>query len=231
MSENFMSLWWKLCPWHAFKVRASSASWWLSTFVKGIISDKSMNLCEIGLFHRVWSVSKASRDNYHGISWKCLWPQYISIYKFWGWQGLGIVHGPPYIFCLLLKKRKKCKSITYTKIKFYIILISIFFLGWTIKKLRNWGAKNIRRGRGTGAGVDVTERQWAGWRPVIPQNLVDNILAFHEGGDSVPELIKNNYPLFPNTNVFILQIQPSPRVSSLNGEINCIMFKNNGFKK
>ena len=28
-----------------------------------------------------------------------------------------------HIFCLLLKKRKQYKSMTYTKIKFYIILI------------------------------------------------------------------------------------------------------------
>ena len=49
---------------------ASSAKWWLSTLVKGITSDnKLMNLCEIGLFHIVCGVSKATRDNYHWIWW------------------------------------------------------------------------------------------------------------------------------------------------------------------
>ena len=45
--------------------------------------------------------------------------QYISIS---GWAG--VLHGSPYIFCLLFIKRKKYKkSMTYTKIKFYIIFI------------------------------------------------------------------------------------------------------------
>ena len=51
-----------------------------------------------------------------------LCPKYINIYEF-GWDG-GDVHIPPFIFCLLFKKRKKYTSMTYTKIKFYIILIS-----------------------------------------------------------------------------------------------------------
>ena len=29
-----------------------------------------MNLCEIGLFHIVWGVSKGMHDNYHEILWK-----------------------------------------------------------------------------------------------------------------------------------------------------------------
>ena len=72
ISENFRSLWWKLCPWHAFEVYASSTKWWVSAFVKGITSDNNLiNLCEIGLFHIVWGVSKGTCDNYHVIWWKC----------------------------------------------------------------------------------------------------------------------------------------------------------------
>ena len=48
--------------------------------------------------------------------------QNILIYKNFGGYGLD-VHIPPYIFSLLLKKTEKYKSMTYTKIKFYIILI------------------------------------------------------------------------------------------------------------
>ena len=37
-----------------------------------------MNLCEIGLFHIVWDVSKGTCDNYHEIWWKnVLGPKYI----------------------------------------------------------------------------------------------------------------------------------------------------------
>ena len=97
-----------------------------------------MILCEIGLFHIVWSVSKGTHDNYHEIWWKCfrskiyqyIWiSKYINIY----------VQIPPYIFhrtffVYYSKKRIKYKSMTYTKIK-HIILIHFFFLGWIIKKL------------------------------------------------------------------------------------------------
>ena len=65
-----------------------------------------MNLCEIGLFHIVGGVSKAARDNYHGFGENnVLWPKYIDIYKFRGWQGS--VHGPPYIFLFIIKKNGK----------------------------------------------------------------------------------------------------------------------------
>ena len=71
MSENFRSLRWNLCVWHEFEVYASSVELWLSTFVKGVTSNKKlMNLCEIGLFHEVWGVSKGTHDNYHEIWWK-----------------------------------------------------------------------------------------------------------------------------------------------------------------
>ena len=51
-----------------------------------------------------------------------LCPKYIDIYEF----QVGTErdeHIPQYIFCLLLKKQKKYKSMTHTEIKFYIILI------------------------------------------------------------------------------------------------------------
>ena len=50
-----------------------------------------------------------------------LCPKYVDIYEFGRVQGGGDVHILPFIFCLLLKKRKKYKSTTYTKIKFCII--------------------------------------------------------------------------------------------------------------
>ena len=52
--------------------------------------------------------------------------QNISLHMNFRGEG-GDVHGAQYIFCLLLKKLKKYKSMTYTKIKFYIIFIDIFF--------------------------------------------------------------------------------------------------------
>ena len=51
-----------------------------------------------------------------------LGPKDIDIYEFWGgiWRMyMGDVH---FLF-IIEKKRKKYKSMTYTKIKFYIILI------------------------------------------------------------------------------------------------------------
>ena len=117
------------CARHPFEVHVSSAWWWLITFVQGIISyNKLMNLCEIWLFHIVWGVSNATGDNYHGSWWKqCFMAKvyrYIAISEVAG----GGVRDPPYISCLLFKKMwKTYKSMTYTKIKFYIILIYNFF--------------------------------------------------------------------------------------------------------
>ena len=59
--------------------------------------------------------------------------QNISIYKFRGWQG--DKHGIPYIFCSLFKNGKY-KSMTYTKIKFYIL---IFFSRMHNKKIKKRG--------------------------------------------------------------------------------------------
>ena len=51
----------------------------------------------------------------------------------------GDIHIPPSFFCLLFKKQKKYKSITYTKIKFYITLIDFFFLRMNNKKCTKKG--------------------------------------------------------------------------------------------
>ena len=125
MSENFRSLRWKLNPWHSFEVYA----WWLSAFVKGITSDnKLMNLCEIGLFHIVWGVSRATRDNYRIL---LPWPIYMNfggtlksfsvhaftcVYTSSMMQVLGsVIHIMRYMvhltfFVYYLKKRKKVQE-------------------------------------------------------------------------------------------------------------------------
>ena len=73
------------------------------------------------------------------------------------------------------------------------------------KKFKNWGG---------GAGVDVTELQWAGWRTVIPPHCVDNLFAFEEGGDSVQNKFIYIFltPSFPNIFLFILQKLSPPTV-------------------
>ena len=117
-----------------------------------------------------------------------LCPKYIDIFKFRGGRGIEVL-------VYYSKNRKKYKRKTYTKIKFYIIFIPFFFLWSIIKKLRNMGPKNLRKGWPI---VNVTELQCAWWRLVIPPHCVDNILAFEERGDSVPELLKNIFFLhFP----------------------------------
>ena len=46
---------------------------------------------------------------------------------------------------------------------------------------------------------DVAELEWAAWRPAIPPHCVENLFAFDEGGDTVPELLCFfNYYSFPN---------------------------------
>ena len=109
MSEIFRSLRWKLCLLHAFEVYASSPLLWLNAFVKRITSDnKLMNLCEIGLFHIVWGVSKGTHDNYHEILENVLCPKYIDIYEFRGYRE--DVHGLPNIFCFIIKKTEKVQE-------------------------------------------------------------------------------------------------------------------------
>ena len=65
--------------------------------------------------------------------------QNISIYKeFWGVKGgMYIFHCTFFVY--YSKKLKKYKSMTYTKIKFYIILISIFFPRMNNKIFRKKG--------------------------------------------------------------------------------------------
>ena len=87
-------------------------------FVTRIISDNMlMNLCEIGLFHIVWGVSKGTCDNYHKILWKyCfMFKIYLYIYTFWGIWGGGMymVHHTFFLY-YSKKKNEKYKSMTYT---------------------------------------------------------------------------------------------------------------------
>ena len=64
-----------------------------------------MNLCEIGLFHIVWGVSKGTRDNNHEIWWKCFMSkiyQYIWISGGMGGQTYSTIH-----FFFIIKKNGK----------------------------------------------------------------------------------------------------------------------------
>ena len=65
----------------------------------------------------------------------------------------------------------------------------IFFLRMNNKKIKKSGPLNFKVRT---QGVYVTDLKWAGWLPVIPPHCVDNLLAFEEGGDSVPEI----FPFF-----------------------------------
>ena len=52
-----------------------------------------MNLCEMGLFHIVWSVSKGTSDNLMKFNENVLCPKYIDIYESRGvWEGMYTVH-------------------------------------------------------------------------------------------------------------------------------------------
>ena len=131
-----------MCLWHAFEVYASSTYLWLSAFVKGITSDnKLMNLCEIGLFHIVWGVSKSTRDNYNEISWKYCFGTKIYQYIWISWGSEGDVHGPPYIVLFIIKKKtEKVQELDLylNQIQHHFDL-NFFFLGWIIKNLQGPG--------------------------------------------------------------------------------------------
>ena len=102
------------------------------------------------------------------------------------WQGGG-THGAPYIFCLLLKKRKSTRASPILKSN-STFWFKKNFKGWKIKKKLKRGKQILRKGLfHIIRGVDVTELKWAGWRYVIPPCCVDKHLAFEEGGDSVQE--------------------------------------------
>ena len=68
-----------------------------------------------------------------------LCPKYIDIYEFGGYGGMYIFHRTFFVY--YSKKRKKYKSMTYTKIKFYIILISNLFTRMNNKKIRKRGSQ------------------------------------------------------------------------------------------
>ena len=98
-----------------------------------------MNLYEIGLFHIFWDVSGGTRYNYReimcGYPWKypigthennVLETIYIDIYPFRGYAGW-VTWFTLHVLLIIHKNGKQYKSITYTKIEFYIILIQTFF--------------------------------------------------------------------------------------------------------
>ena len=66
-----------------------------------------MNLCEIGLFHIVWGVSKGTCDNYHAIMRlggnNVLCPKYIDI----GYMNLGGCTYSTLHFLFIIKKNWK----------------------------------------------------------------------------------------------------------------------------
>ena len=55
-------------------------------------------------------------------------PKYIDIYQFWGFAE-GVTRFILHFLFIIHKNWKKYKSMTYTKIKFYIILIEKKLLG------------------------------------------------------------------------------------------------------
>ena len=122
---------------HLKFMRHVIAEWWLRAFVKGTTSDnKPMNICEIGLFHIVWGVSKGTCDNYHEFWWK--WCFMSKIYRYiWVSAGrVGDVYVPPYIFCLLFKKTEKVQEHDlYLNQILHHFDLKHFFLGWIIKNL------------------------------------------------------------------------------------------------
>ena len=72
--------------------------------------------------------------------------QNISIYMNFGGYGRGEIHIKLYIFLFIIQKKwNKYKSMTYTKIKFYIILIKKNFLGWIINFLWKRGSRGPRQ--------------------------------------------------------------------------------------
>ena len=50
------------------------------------------------------------------------WPKYIYIYQYQGFVG-GVTWSTLHFLFIIHKNKKKYKSMTYTKIKFYVILI------------------------------------------------------------------------------------------------------------
>ena len=70
--------------------------------------------------------------------------QNISIYmNLEGYGGGGCTYSTVHFLFIIKRNGKKYKSITYTKIKFYIILISIFFPRVNNKKFRNRGTQRV----------------------------------------------------------------------------------------
>ena len=107
--------------------------------MKGITSDnKLMNLCEIRLFHKVWGVSKGTRDNYHEIWWKCFRAKINGYISIWGVSGGEEVH-LNFLF-IIHESRKSTKAWHILKSN---STFNFFFLGWIINFLGKEGPTPI----------------------------------------------------------------------------------------
>ena len=62
---------------------------------------------------------------------------------------MGDVHGPPYIFCLLLRKTEKStRAWPILKSNYTSFWFKEFYPWWIIKKLGKGGLKTLRKGGG-----------------------------------------------------------------------------------
>ena len=93
-----------------------------------------MNLCEIGLFHIVWGVSKATRDNYHEIWWNFF---RTKMYRYiWILRGTGGSTNSTVLFLFIIKKNgKSTRAWPILKSNSTSFWFKKNFLGWIIKKL------------------------------------------------------------------------------------------------
>ena len=95
-----------------------------------------MNLCEIGLFHVVWGVSKGTCDIIMKFGKNnVLCPKYIDIYEFWGVWG-GRTWPTVHILFIIKKNRKSTRAWRILKSNSTSFWFNFFFMGWIIKTLQ-----------------------------------------------------------------------------------------------
>ena len=140
--------------------------------------------------------------------------QNISINMNLGLDG-GKVHGPPYIFCSLLKKRKKYTSMTYTKRILHHFDYFFFF------RMNN--KKNTKRGA-------RSRCNWATMSRVAPCDTLTRCgqspCLWGIKGLCARFFFIINFPTFTFLYFkWLLLVE----FSSWNGETNCILFRNNAF--
>ena len=101
-----------------------------------------MNLCEIGLFHIVWGISKGTRDNYHEIWWKKCFVQNIWISGDTG--GMYMVHRTFFVY--YSKNWKHTRAWPIIKSNSTSFWFNFFFSRMNNK---NWSKKEALGGAGT----------------------------------------------------------------------------------